>query len=87
MCTSDTDVPFLDITVKVSEGKITTDIYYKETDTHNYVPFDSCHPRHTKTNIPYALARRICTIVDQDETRDKKLDGLKVFLKESILPI
>ena len=54
---SDTKLPFLDALV-VKEGKtLSTDIYYKPTDTHQYLHFGSCHPHHTKTAIPYNLAR------------------------------
>ena len=47
-------VPFLDIRFLLKEdGSLETDIYYKETDTHNFVPFNSFHPHKTLTNIPY----------------------------------
>jgi len=60
---------------------ITTDIYSKDTDTKQYLNFKSCHPKHTKTSIPHNLARRICTIVSEKYTRDKRLDELKTTLK------
>ena len=36
-----------DIAMMVQEKKIITEIYYKPTDTHNNVPFNSTHPKHT----------------------------------------
>ena len=63
-----------------------TDIFYKSTDTHQYLDYRSCHPKHTKRNIPYCLARRICTIVSQTNTRDQRLDELKIFLKHQHYP-
>ena len=56
---------FLDIQMTAKNDKIITDIYFKPTDTHNYIPFKSAHPRHTLINIPYNLARRLCTIIDE----------------------
>ncbi len=42
----------LDIQMIVKDDKIITDIYYKPTDTQNYVPFKSAHPKHTlKTSL------------------------------------
>ena len=56
--TSEEELPFLDVLMKKRNTRITTDIYY------------SCHPHHTKTSIPHNLARRICTIVSEKDTRD-----------------
>jgi len=62
---SKTQVNFLDTWVKITEDhKIITDLYEKPTDSHNYLHFDSCHPRHTKTSLPYSQflrIKRICT--------------------------
>ena len=72
-------IPFLDITVQLENNTVTTDIYYKPTDTHLFLPFNSCHPRHTKTSIPYSQARRICTIVDNKDTLMQRLHEMKTF--------
>lgn len=84
---SETEIPFLDILVLNGENGIETDIYYKGTDSHNYVPFTSCHPHHTKINIPYSLARRICTIVDQQEKVELRLQEMKFFLQRKGYPM
>ncbi|XP_029656251.1 uncharacterized protein LOC115230173 isoform X1 [Octopus sinensis] len=76
---SSTKLPFLDIMVTKKNTTITTDIYYKHTDTHQYLNFKLCHPPHTKRNIPYCLARRICTIVEDLKTRNQHLMELKEF--------
>ena len=47
------------------------DISYKKTDTRRCVPFNSCHPKQRKKNIPSTLARRIYTIVENNEVRKK----------------
>ena len=45
------------------------DISYKRTDARRCVPFNSCHPKQCKKNIPSTLAKRICTIVENNEVR------------------
>ena len=43
----------------------------------------SSHPRHTKNNIPYNLARRICMIIENQDIRKQRLQDLKqILLKE-----
>lgn len=41
-------ISFLDILLTKQDEVIMTDVYYKPTDTHQYLHFNSCHPRHTK---------------------------------------
>ena len=83
---SSDNVSFLNLTVYKKDNFILTDIFYKDTDTHDYLPFNSCHPRHTTTNIPGSLARMICTIVDDPLVRDKRLDDLFIWLCKSGYP-
>ena len=40
-------------------GKIDTDIFYKDTNNHNYPNYESHHSNHIKSNIPYNPAKRI----------------------------
>ena len=63
---------FLQILLGVKNNKIITDIYYKPTDTFQFLPFTSCHPKHIKKNVSYNLTRRICTIVDEKDTIDRR---------------
>ncbi|XP_062571387.1 uncharacterized protein LOC134233429, partial [Saccostrea cucullata] len=79
-------IPFLDVLIKKDGECLSTDIYYKPTDTHQYLHFSSCHPSHTKRSIPYNLARRVCTIVSDEKTRDKRLNELKKYLLEQCYP-
>ena len=52
--TSRTEVHFLDVTLKLDQnGIISTTLYTKPTDSHNYVNYQSCHPRSCKNGIPY----------------------------------
>ena len=38
---------------------ITTDMYSKQTDTHQYLSFNSCHPKTQTKNISTGVANRI----------------------------
>ena len=80
-------LPFLDVHFELRpNGTLKTDIFYKQTDTHNYVQFGSFHPRKTLTNIPYSLARRICVIVSDEEVKNQRLEELKHFLLRKKYP-
>ena len=39
--------------------EISTYSYYKYTNTHNYLPYESAHPESCKKSVPYTLAKRI----------------------------
>ena len=55
---------FLDVEVILRDGKfVTTDIYYKEKNPHDYLNFHSAHPFHVKQTIPFNLAKRIIVFV------------------------
>ena len=84
---SNTEQAFLDVLVKNQDGKIETDIFYKETDSKQYLLFYSCHPRHTKVNIPYNLARRLRTIISEDRILKIRMQELKSFLTKQNYPI
>ena len=78
---------FLDIMVKRDGTRITTDLFYKPTDSKLYLDFHSCHPRNTKINVPYNLARRICTICLDTDDREFRLQELKEFLTKRHYPV
>ena len=75
--TSGNEVNFLDIKIVNNNSRILTDIFYKKTDTKQYLNFFSSHPRHVKRALPYNLARRIVTIVSEAATREERLEELR----------
>ena len=94
METSQTELPFLDVMVKLETDlynsnirHVVTDIFYKPTDAFNYFPFNSCAPGHNSRNIPYNLARRIAMIVSNKKTRDKRLAELEPKLLAKKYPL
>ena len=74
--------PFLDVLILKKDNQLITDIYYKVTDSKQYLPFNSCHAKHIKVNIPFNLSKRICTIVSDQRTREKRLSELSSFLED-----
>lgn len=63
-----------------SDGNIWTDVFYKQTNTHEYLHFESHHPSHVKANIPYVLAKRIVVFTTKEESMEKNLQDLRRWL-------
>ena len=74
--TDDDKSPFLDLLViKTAEGKIETDIFYKKTNAHRYLCFESAHPRKMKRNTSFTLAKRITRIASNPDRREQRFKG------------
>ena len=78
---------FLDVLVKNQDVKIETDIFYKETNSKQYILFNSCYPKLTKINIPYNLARRLRTIVSEEHVVLIRMKKLKSFSVKQNYPL
>ena len=50
---------FLDLNVSLENCCITTDLYTKSTDCHQYLHCNSAHPDHLKNSITYSQAFRL----------------------------
>ena len=74
---SSSSVAFLDTTVSIKNGKISTDLYVRPTDTHQYLLSSSYHPYHTKRSIPYGLGLRLRGICSNDTAFKEKKRGYK----------
>ena len=71
---------FLNIHLRIVDKTLVFDIYYKQTNSFNYLTNSSCHPIHTKNNIAPSLAKRIINIIS--DNREKRLSELKKHLIE-----
>ena len=89
---SQNEMVFLDtkiIATPISEKQvvITTDIYSKKTDTHQYLNPNSCHPKSQIMSIPIRVADRIrrnCSDnVINDSTYRERLIEYKAYLMKS----
>ena len=62
-------------------------VFYKPTDTFNYLHWSSCHPFHTKKSIPYSLAFRLVRICSTKHALDRRLNELKEHLLSRGFPL
>ncbi len=78
---SPTSINFLDVTVNLNQdNSISTDLYIKQTDTHQYLLNTSAHPKHTKQSISYSLALRLRRICSDDSIFKRRTDELMTYL-------
>ena len=66
------NISYLDVRIKVRDNKISTDVYSKPTDTHQYLDNRLCHPRHVKPGISYGQALRMRRICDSDKIFEER---------------
>ena len=69
---SELELPFLDISLRINNNDIQISVFYKETDTHNYLHYTSLHPNHCKRAVTYSQflrLRRICSNDDDFATK------------------
>lgn len=81
-------INFLDISIILHHHNrtIETDIYYKETNTHYYLDYQSHHPNHIKNNVPYNLAKRIVVFTSNPSKEKERLKELYGWLEDCHYP-
>ena len=79
------EIPFLDLKVKLNEGKISTDFYIKSTDRHQYLYFTSSYPNHTKRSVVYSQGLRVKRICSEKEDFLKYMREIKRGYPENIV--
>ena len=77
---SDTGLEFLDLKLKISEGKIRVDVFAKSTNRFSYTTPNTCYPKNNKFNIPRGIALRLRRICDNDETFKKRSSEYQNYL-------
>jgi len=83
---SNLELPFLAVLVYIKDGYLQTDLYSKPTDTHQFLHWTSCHPKHTKSSLPYSMAFRLNRICSTPERLNVRVDELKGYLKSRGYP-
>ena len=79
-------VSFLDIDFGCTEGIIESSVYYKETDTHAYLRYDSFHSKSTKDAIPYSQFLRLRRLISSDAIFDNKCKEMTSFFEQRGYP-
>ena len=77
---SSTSIPFLDVSVTLEHSTLITDLYTKSTDKHQYLHRTSCHPKHTRTSLPYCLALGVCRICSSENLFHQRTTEMKKHL-------
>ena len=87
MESSNKELLLLTTLIQRSHDKIGMDIYFKPTDTRRCLQFSFIHPNYCQKDIPLTLARRICTIVENQQKKLENLSKLKEILKKYDYPV
>lgn len=74
-------INFLDVSVQVENGQFVTSLYSKETDRHQYMHFDSCHPYHTKKSMVYSQGLRLRRLCSSETDFRSKLEDMKGWFR------
>jgi hypothetical protein len=78
---SKSSIDFLDIVVsKDSCGTVSTDLYIKNTDTHQFLHNLSCHPGHVKRSLAFSQTLRYRRICSSEERARFHSSNLEKFL-------
>ena len=79
---SENCIPFLDLKVKLKDGKLETNVYVKPIDRHQYLHYLSSHAEHTKHSIVYSQTlciNRLCSL--EKDFHYHKLSMKEQFIK------
>ena len=84
---SDNSVNFLDISISMTQHGLTTDIFYKDTDTHSCHRHESAHPPSCKKVIPYSQLLRLRRISNNDHNLERRSDEMSEFFSQRGFPV
>ena len=62
-------------------------LFYKETNSNDYLNYFSHHREDTKQNIPHNLAKRIIVFISDEEKMNERLSELKTWLLSCSYPL
>ena len=83
---SETELNVLDLTLRLENGFISTDVYAKPTDSHLYLPYSSAHPIQCNNTIPYGVALRIKRNCSDNSDLSKRCEEYKRYLVRQEYP-
>ena len=72
-------LPFLYIDMTPRDDRISTSIYYKDTDSHSYLNFGSSYPSKCKSSIPYSQFLRLRKICSEDDVFQNEATTMEAF--------
>ena len=77
----DDGLEFLDLKLKMVNGKISVDVFSKLTNSFTYVLPCPCYPNRKIKNVPKGIALRLRRICDSDEKYDQRSEEYQMYLK------
>ncbi|CAH3014037.1 unnamed protein product, partial [Porites evermanni] len=72
-------LPFLNIFMTPCDDRLSTSIYYKDTDSHSYLNFGSSHPSKCKLSIPHTQFLRLRKICSEDDVFQSEATTMETF--------
>ena len=88
-CTYETSkerVNFLDLNASLRNGAISTSLYVKPRDGHQYLHFESYHPEHIKNSIQYSQALWLSRICSSEKDFKGHVDRMKEWFLARYYP-
>ena len=80
-------IEFLDLKLKLENGKIAVDLFAKPTNSFTYVLPTGCYPRKSISNIPRSMALCLRGICDTDEKfNSRSIEYKKYFITRDYKP-
>ena len=79
-------INFLDVVIKIKEGRIITDLYCKPTDGHQYLHYDSCHADYIKRSIIFNQTLRLKRICSEKNDLNVHVEDLKIWFRKRGYP-
>ena len=79
-------IPFLDLNLNLSSNELSTDLYIKPTDRHQYLHYTSSHPEHTKKSVVYSQALRLSRICSEEKDFKKHIGEMKSWFSQRGYP-
>ena len=80
-------INFLDIRVTLFDGRnIETELYYKPTNNHHYLEYESFHAKHVRDNIPYNFFKKIIVFTSDPQKEKSALSEMHGWLIKSNYP-
>ena len=83
---SENSLAFLDIKLSINDNGLSTSVYYKPTDSHNYLLHSSSHPQHVKNAIPFSQFLRLRCLCSDDTDFNNKCEEMCQFFKKRGYP-
>jgi hypothetical protein len=80
-------VDFLDLTVMLDgNNRLTTALYKKPINKHQFLHYNSAHPKHLLNSLPYSSFIRVIRSCSNDDTRKSELDILNQKFRSRCYP-